>query len=62
MKKLPKRTQDVIDAFEASAMDWGWQIDQGSSSEAMTASKKAYEQDKKKLEQHIARIIAKNSK
>lgn len=59
--KLPKRTQDLIDALDDAAQDYGWQIDQGSA-EAASESTLKHGEAKRKLEQHILRLLAKSNK
>lgn len=58
MKKLPKRTQDLIDSFDDAAQDWGWQSDQGTEP-TVSQSRERHEKIKTKLEQHVARLIMK---
>jgi hypothetical protein len=52
--KLDKRTETLLQAFDAAAQSWGWQSDQGVG-RAVDDARRSYEESKAKLIAHLRR-------
>lgn len=55
LNKTEKKTHELLEEFEAAALDWGWTQDQGVGSH-VDSSKLAFESAKNKLYLHINRL------